>query len=41
MSEDTSPGDKDTIDRSELFAVYNVYRKALWLFDYPAAEASS
>jgi len=26
MSEDTSPGDKDTIDRSQVFAVYNVYR---------------
>ena len=26
MSEDTSLGDKDTIDRSQVFAVYNVYR---------------
>lgn len=26
MSEDTSLGDKDTIDRTQVFAVYNVYR---------------
>lgn len=43
MSEDTSPGDKDTIDRSQVLAVYNVYRLVIGsvLFALTLADTGS
>ena len=43
MSEDTSLGDKDTIDRTQAFAVYNVYRLVIGsvLFALTLSETGS